>query len=61
MQTLPSVLSLSWTARVMALLARIFRVHPERSYPPRPWADMKPIDYEGEDGSLTEKQIRLMK
>jgi len=61
MQTLPPALPLSWATRALAFVARIFRVHPERTHPPRPWADMKPIDYEGEDDSLTEKQIRFMR
>jgi len=25
------------------------------------WADMKPIDFDGEDSSLTERDLRLMK
>jgi len=61
MQILPLAPSPSWVARAIALVTRFFRVHPQQPDPPRPWPDMKPIDYEGEDGSLTEKHLRLMK
>src|SRR5262249_29524730 len=60
MQIPSPALSPSWAARAIALVLGFFRSDMEKSRP-RASADMKPIDYEGEDGSLTEKQLRLMK
>jgi hypothetical protein len=50
----------SWRARARELLARLRR---ERQESPHfvVWADMKPIDFEGEDSSLRERDLRLMK
>ena len=51
----------SWRVLAREVLARLlFRPHRE---PPRamPWADMHPIDFEGEDDSLRERDLRLMK
>ena len=50
----------SWRARAREFLVRLFR---PRREPTRVvyWADMMPIDFEGEDSSLRENHLRLMK
>jgi hypothetical protein len=57
--TSPPLLS-SWRAWARGLLARL--VHP-RQEPPHfvVWAEMRPIDFDGEDSSLRERDLRLMK
>ena len=59
MQSLNPAL-VSWRVRALELLAKLFR---PRHEPPRAmyWADMHPIDFEGEDSSLRERDLRLMK
>ena len=60
MQSLNPTL-VSWRVLARELLAKLlFR---PRYEPPRlmPWADMQPIDFEGEDSSLRERDLRLMK
>ena len=52
--------SLSWLARARALLARVFRSR-QRPAHAMVWAEMTPIDFEGEDSSLRERDLRLMK
>ena len=53
--------SASWLARARELLRRL--VHPlgrdARLFVV--WAEMQPIDFDGEDTSLTERDLRLMK
>jgi hypothetical protein len=56
-----SVIPSSWWRRVRALLSLLVRPRVRHPGPPMPWADMKPIDFQGEDGSLTERDLRLMK
>ena len=53
-------LSLSWRARAREILARLLR---PRHGPAHfvVWADMTPIDFEGEDSSLRERDLQLMK
>ena len=53
-------LSPSWRARARELLARLLR---QRQGPPHfvVWAEMRPIDFEGEDSSLRERDLQLMK
>jgi hypothetical protein len=59
MQTLNPTL-VSWRVRARELLAKLLR---PRREPTRlmHWADMQPIDFEGEDESLRERDLRLMK
>jgi hypothetical protein len=59
MQSLNPTL-VSWRVRARELLAKFLR---PRHEPPRVmhWADMQPIDFEGEDESLRERELRLMK
>jgi hypothetical protein len=59
MQSLNPTL-VSWRVRARELLEKLFR---PRHEPPRSmhWADMHPIDFEGEDTSLRERDLRLMK
>ncbi|HET9155390.1 MAG TPA: hypothetical protein VFN91_01905 [Myxococcaceae bacterium] len=54
------LLSLSWRARVRELLARLLQ---PRQGPAHfvVWAEMTPIDFEGEDSSLRERDLQLMK
>ena len=61
MQSFPPEPSSSWRRRVRALLTRLLRpfAHDSRRFVA--WADMQPIDFEGEDSSLTERDLRLMK
>jgi len=61
MQSFPPEPSSSWRLRVRALLTRLLRPlgHDTRRFVV--WADMQPIDFEGEDSSLTERDLRLMK
>lgn len=60
MQSLNPTL-VSWRVRARELLAKLlFRPRHEPT-PLMPWADMKPIDFEGEDSSLRERDLRLMK
>jgi hypothetical protein len=56
-----SVIPSSWWRRVRALLSLLLRPLVRDPGRPMAWADMKPIDFEGEDGSLTERDLRLMK
>ena len=55
----PTLLS-SWRARARELLARLVRPHQDRASFVV-WAEMRPIDFEGEDSSLRERDLRLMK
>ena len=51
----------SWRDRARELLSRL--LHPLTRQPRDfvAWADMQPIDFEGEDTSLTERDLRHMK
>jgi hypothetical protein len=53
----------SWRARTWALLAWFVGLPSPDEPRPRSmaWADMKPIDFEGEDTSLTEVDLGRMK
>jgi len=51
----------SWWRRVRALLSLLVRPFAHDPVRPMAWADMKPIDFDGEDSSLTERDLRLMK
>jgi len=61
MQSLPPEPSSSWRLRARALLTRLFRPLGRDTRRFVAWADMQPIDFEGEDSSLTERDLRLMK
>jgi hypothetical protein len=56
-----SVIPSSWWRRVRALLSLLLRPLAHDPVRPMAWADMKPIDFDGEDSSLTERDLRLMK
>ena len=60
MHTQNLTLSPSWRARARELLARLRR---PRQGPPHfvVWADMTPIDFDGEDASLREHDLQRMK
>lgn len=54
----------SWRSRVRELIARAARLIESRVSPPPPyvaWIELKPIDSEGEDTSLTEAELTLMR
>ena len=62
MQSLTLEPSSSWRRRARAFLTRLLL----RPFSPDSrrfvaWADMHPIDFEGEDSSLSERDLRLMK
>jgi hypothetical protein len=57
MSSVPS----SWWRRVRAMLRLLVRPFAHDPVRPMAWADMKPIDFDGEDSSLTERDLRLMK
>lgn len=65
MQSYPaSVSSRSIPAEGWGLLSRLVRYFRGAAVAERPairWADMKPIDFQGEDTSLTQEHIALMK
>ena len=50
-----------WRRRARELLTLLFRPSRRDSHRQFAWADMQPIDFEGEDSSLTERDLRLMK
>jgi len=56
-------LTRSWRDRTRAFLAWFVGLPPRHESKPRSmaWADMKPIDFEGEDTSLTEVDLDHMK
>ena len=51
----------SWRSRARALLSRLFRFTWRDTHSLVVWAEMQPIDYEGEDTSLTERDLQAMK
>lgn len=51
----------SWRARALELLNRLLRRHADDARRFVVWAEMQPIDFEGEDASLTERELRHMK
>jgi hypothetical protein len=42
-------------------LLRAFRGAPADERPAFPWAEMKPIDFDGEDTSLTQEQLAALR
>ena len=61
MQSLTSEPPSSFLRRAIALLTRLLRPFTHDSPRFVAWADMQPIDFDGEDSSLTESDLRLMK
>ena len=63
MQPIVHPLTPSWRERTRAFLAWVVGLPPRDGRPTRSmaWADMKPIDFEGEDTSLTEADLGRMK
>lgn len=61
MQHLTSATSLTWRGRVRLLLSRLFRLVERDTRSFVVWAEMQPIDFEGEDSSLTERDLRALK
>ena len=52
----------SWWRRLARELLTLLLRPPERDSQRKfAWADMQPIDFDGEDSSLTERDLRLMK
>ena len=49
-----------WRAWAREVLARLLRPREEPAHFVV-WADMRPIDFEGEDSSLRERDLQLMK
>lgn len=62
MQSLTLEPSSSWRRRARVFLTRLL-VRPFTPASRRfvAWADMQPIDFDGEDDSLNERDLRLMK
>jgi len=54
-------MSPSWRRRVRALLSRFFHLTRRETPPVTTWGEMHPIDFEGEDTSLTERDLEVMK
>ena len=46
---------------LLSRLVRYFRRGATEERPPNRWAELKPVDFEGEDTSLTQEHIELMK
>jgi len=61
MQSLNPALSSSWSTRARGLLLRLVHLWGRDARRFVDWAEMKPIDFDGEDTSLTETDLRLMK
>ena len=61
MHSLLPARSSSWGGRVRELLNRLLRPPARDARRLVVWAEMKPIDFEGEDTSLTEGDLRHMK
>ena len=61
MQSFTPEPSSSWRHRARALLTRLLRPFTRDTRRFVAWADMQPIDFEGEDSSLTERDLRLKK
>jgi hypothetical protein len=66
MQNFTPPISPSWTVRALELIKLMLRVLVRRGYPGTAvpdfrWSEMRSIDFEGEDTSLTEKQIKLFR
>jgi len=61
MQSLTPPLSASWLARARDLLFRLLRGSSRDREGHVVWVEMKPIDFEGEDTSLTETDLRRLK
>lgn len=51
----------SWWRRRASELLTLLRSPRYDSHRQFAWADMQPIDFEGEDSSLTERDLRLLK
>ena len=50
-----------WRRRARELLTLLLRAPARDTHRQFAWADMQPIDFEGEDSSLTESDLRLLK
>ena len=61
MQSLTPEPSSAWRRRARALLTRLLRSFTPDSRRFVAWADMQPIDFDGEDSSLNDRDLRLMK
>lgn len=61
MKSFTPVPSSWWRRRAREVLALLLRSRAQDSHRRFAWADMQPIDFEGEDSSLTERDLRLMK
>jgi len=61
MQSLTVDPSLSWLRRAVAFVARLVRPLTPDTRRFVAWADMQPIDFDGEDDSLTERDLQRMK
>jgi len=64
MQVSPPSVSSSSQPRGRDVLPRLFRAFRGLAVagrPPMRWAEMKPIDFEGEDSSLTQEQLEALR
>ena len=64
MQTVPQSVSSPSTSPAWELLSRFLSYFRTASLTQRPamrWAEMKPIDFEGEDTSLTQEQLDVLR
>ena len=61
MQHQTPAMSPSWRGRVRALLSRLFRPTRSDTPPLVVRGDVQPFDFEGDDTSLTERELQIMK
>jgi hypothetical protein len=61
MQHQTPAMSPSWGGRVRALLSRLFHLTRRDAPALAVRGEMQPIDFEGEDTSLTERDLKIMK
>ena len=61
MQSLTADPPSSWLRRAVASLMRLVRPFTPDSRRFVAWADMQPIDFDGEDSSLSERDLQLVK
>jgi len=62
MQSLPdSVSSPSLAWEILSRLLRLFRSAAVAQRPAIQWAEMSPIDFQGEDTSLTQEQLAALR
>ncbi len=61
MQSLTPALFASWRRRARELLTWLARIRGRDTRRFVVWAEMQPVDFDGDDTSLTEREIQLMR